>query len=97
MAALSEYANVHNTALHVLYAKGFQVWHDKETDLYCAERGGWDFMAESPTSLLGVVAIYEYRNPSRYAEYWWREEGPADFRNLPSKPKPYKPVWKKNG
>ncbi|WP_200753103.1 hypothetical protein ACI703_11190 [Isoptericola jiangsuensis] len=47
----------------------------EETETYCAEKDGWDFMADSPCSLLGIISIYEFKNPSRYEEYWWRDEG----------------------
>jgi hypothetical protein len=91
---LSEHINVYNTALSILYAKGFQLWFDQESSLYYAERDGWDFASESPVGLLGVVSIYELRHPTRYAEYWWREN--VDLRrDLPKAPKPYVSVMKK--
>lgn len=62
MPALSEYTNVYNTALNILDKKGFSTWYDDEIDMFCAEKDGWDFMAESPCALLGVVSIYEYKN-----------------------------------
>lgn len=95
MPALSEYINVYNTALLILLRKGFQVWYDEETKSYCAEREGWDFTAQSPCGLLGVIAIFEHKQPSEYREYWWREEGPIIRDKLPSEPKPYTAVWKK--
>ncbi len=84
MPSLSEYVNVYNTALEVLRVKGYRVWFDKEADMYCAEKDGWDFMADGPISLLGLVAIYEHQNPSTYRDYWWRQEGPLEFNKLPS-------------
>jgi hypothetical protein len=27
-------------------------------------------------SLLGLVAIYEHKNPEAYAEYWWKADMP---------------------
>ncbi|HHQ6590076.1 TPA: hypothetical protein ACSTLU_001620 [Serratia fonticola] len=74
MPALSEYTNVYNTALNVLDKKGFRTWYDDEVDMFCAEKDGWDFMAESPCALLGVVSIFEYKKPSSYREYWWKLE-----------------------
>ncbi|WP_194205149.1 hypothetical protein [Superficieibacter sp. 1612_C1] len=74
MPALSEYTNVYNTALNVLDKKGFRTWYDDEVDMFCAEKDGWDFMAESPCALLGIVSIFEYKKPSSYSEYWWKLE-----------------------
>lgn len=74
MPALSEFSNVASTAIAILVKKGYQVWFMKETETYCAERDGWDFMADSPCALLGVVSIYEFKKPDKYEEYWWREE-----------------------
>jgi hypothetical protein len=95
MAALSEYANVHDTALKILLKKGYQVWLDDEAELYCAEKDGWDFRAESPCGLLGVVAIYEFKNPGAYSEYWWKEGGENVFLNISHEQPAYTPVWKK--
>jgi hypothetical protein len=40
MPSVSEYANVYNTVLLILQKKGFQVWLDERSDLYCAEKDG---------------------------------------------------------
>jgi hypothetical protein len=95
MPALSEYSNVYNTALLILKQKGFQVWFDESTDLFGAEKDGWDFLADTPCGLLGVVAIFEHTQPSEYREHWWREQGEDLYSNLPRQPRPYTPVWKK--
>jgi hypothetical protein len=92
MPALSEYSNVYNTAVLLLERKGFRVWMNPETSLYCCERNGWDFMSESPCGLLGLVAIFEHKAPTEPAEYWWREEGPERYGNLPTKAPAYVPV-----
>ena len=95
MAALSEHSNVYNTALLVLKRKGYQVWYNSNTKDYCAEKDGWDFMSRSPCGLLGLVAIYEIKRPSSFAEYWWREEGPELYRALPNAPeREYRPIGK---
>jgi hypothetical protein len=94
MPALGEYSNVYNTAILILQRKGFRVWYDEATDTYCCERDGWDFMANTPTSLLGLVAIFEYKQPATYREYWWREEGPFVYPDLPRTPPDYRPVWR---
>ena len=72
MPALSEYSNVYNTAFNILDKKGFNLWYDESTDMFCAEKNGWDFMSDSPCGLLGLISIYEYVNPRTYEEYWWR-------------------------
>ncbi|MCA9680702.1 MAG: hypothetical protein KC457_00785 [Myxococcales bacterium] len=89
MPALSEHVNVWPSALRVLEAKGYQVWVQDDGETFCAERDGWDFMADSPVSLLGLVAMFEHENPARYQEYWWRTPGAIDLSELPSSPKPY--------
>ena len=86
MPALSEYVNVYNSALKVLEDKGFQVWMNKKTDMFCAARDGWDFMAENPISLLGLVAIFEHHSPDTYKEYWWKSHGSLDYESLPDGP-----------
>jgi hypothetical protein len=96
MPTLSEYSNVYNTALVILQRKGYQVWYDKKLDAYQAEKDGWDFMSDSPCGLLGVVAIFEERKPARFTEYWWKEDSPELYGNLPERPsKEYVPVWRK--
>lgn len=87
MPTLSEYANVYESAIEVLRKKGFQVWHDRNADMYGAERDGWDFLADTPIGLLGLVAIYEAVQPESYAEYWWKAAGTAGA--LPEAPEPY--------
>lgn len=95
MPSLSEYVNVYDSVLEVLRKKGFWVWMDEHTDMFCAEKDGWDFMAENPISLLGLVALFEHLGPDTYKEYWWKLEGPLDYQTLPKKPPDYIPIWKK--
>lgn len=96
MAALAEYSNVYDSALAVLEEKGYQLWFDADAQLYCAERDGWDFQAMSPTSLLGLVAMFEHAAPEEYAEYWWRRAASVDSRALPTAPPtPYEPIYRK--
>lgn len=97
MPTLGEYTNVYNSALQLLREKGYQVWIDEQSELFCAEKGGWDFMAESPVGLLGLVAMHEHCAPADYEEYWWRNEGPLDYRELPRGPQPYESVLHKKG
>lgn len=86
MPALSQYTNVNGTATAVLRSKGFQVWWDESLNLYFAERDGWDFAADDPIALLGLVAIFEDRRPTGYREYWWRSNGDAEAADVPSSP-----------
>jgi hypothetical protein len=93
MAALIDYTNVRNTALLIAKQKGFQVWYDRQTDEYCAEKEGWDFRSPSAAGLLGLIAIYEFKQPPAYSEYWWRVDGPELFPELPNAPeREYWPV-----
>ena len=96
MPALSEHSNVYNTALVILRQKGFQLWQD-EHEQYWAERDGWDFCAESPTSLLGLVAIFEHSAPKEPTEYWWRQREPELYGRglLPRAAHPYESVVRK--
>ena len=97
MPALSEHVNVWRSAIAVLEAKGFQVWVQNDGETFCAEREGWDFMAESPVALLGLVSIFEHRSPPRYEDYWWRTEGALNLSELSSSPIPYVSVIKRRG
>ena len=77
MPALSYYSNVHNTALAILKQKGYRVWYDDENGrMIWGEKNGWDFLADDPVQLLGLVSIYEHSNPSEYSEYWWKIDEP---------------------
>jgi hypothetical protein len=95
MPALGEYANVYNSALEVLRQKGYRIWKNERADMFCAEKDGWDFMADGAVALLGLVAMYEFHGPEAYSEYWWKKEGPLDFPNLPTDPPDYDAVWEK--
>ncbi|SFR77248.1 hypothetical protein SAMN05428960_1417 [Mitsuaria sp. PDC51] len=95
MAALSEYTNVYNTALNVLKQKGFRLWRDVDTDMYCAEKNGWDFMADNPCSLLGLIAIHEWKAPAQYTEYWWKDDSERLYGKLDSAAPEFTPVYEK--
>ena len=92
MPALSDYTNVYNTALAALKQKGYQLWYDAALELFGAEKNGWDFLADTPSALLGMVAIYESSAPEQYSEYWWRKDEEQLYGNLPAKPNPYTSV-----
>ncbi len=89
MPSLSEYTNVYNSVLNILKKKGFQSWYDEDSELFCTEKDGWDFMAESPCGLLGLVALYEFVKPKKYDEYWWRVNEEDIYEKLPNKPNEY--------
>ena len=71
------------------------MWYSEGTQLFCAEKDGWDFMAESPCGLLGVISMYEFHQPTNYQEYWWKLDTETLYHNLPKKPKRYVPVTRK--
>jgi hypothetical protein len=95
MPALSEYSNVNASVLNVLAAKGYRLWC---TDLpggdaeYWAEKDGWDFRADTPCALLGLVALFEHKQPDAYREYWWHEDGPLTVDSLPGVAPQYESV-----
>nr|WP_320189792.1 hypothetical protein [uncultured Desulfobacter sp.] len=95
MSTLSAYSNIENTSLLILYKKGFRVWYIKKTQLYYAERNGWDFAANSITELLGLVSIYEFHAPENYVEYWWRINDEWLIDDIPTIAPEYDPVWEK--
>jgi hypothetical protein len=93
MPALSYHANVHNTALVILQRRGYRLW--TEGDTYRAEKDGWDFLADDPVQLLGLVGIFEDRQPARYREYWWKIDEPRLLTELPTTEPDFTPVWSK--
>lgn len=93
MPALSEYLNVSDSALALLNQKGYQLWYDREHSLFYCEKSGWDFAADTPCGLLGLVAIYEERNPDHFSEYWWKINTDLDQRDLSDEPQAYVPIW----
>lgn len=97
MAALAEHSNVYDTALKIIIKKGFRVWLEVKSHLYCAEKDGWDFKSDSPCGLLGLIAIYEYRQPTSFHDYWWKEEGPGIYRSLTTDAPDYIPVYERHG
>ena len=91
MPALSDHTNVFNTALRVLKQKVYRVWRAPDRRSYHAEKNGWDFMADGPVGLLGVVAIFEHEKPREYREYWWKHDVDLD-ETLPTRPPRYRSV-----
>lgn len=87
MPSLSAYRNVFGAAHEALRRKGFQVWKDGE--LFWCEKDGWDFCADDPMQLLGLVSLFELVAPEQYEEYWWRL---AYEHEIPTAPQPYESV-----
>jgi hypothetical protein len=87
--SLSSHANVHNTCLRILRARGFALHVEGEmtadgcypTDaLWIAEKSGFRLAADNPIELLGLAAVYEYVRPTEARPYCWSVEGP-DIRD----------------
>lgn len=95
MPALSYYTNVHNTALVILKRKGFRLWTEQGGDLICAEKDGWDFMANDPVQLLGLISVYETQQPSEFNEYWWKIDKPWLLKKVSARRPRFVPVWKR--
>jgi len=79
MSDLSAYLNVYNTALVVLQRKGWALRYDKEHEWWFAQKDGWEFLADNPIELLGLVGIYEHNAPEEKREYWWKIDEPDLF------------------
>ena len=48
-----------------------------------AERNGYDFAADDPIELLGLTAVYEFKNPAEPpTNYWWVVEGEDIYKEL---------------
>ncbi|WP_430792012.1 hypothetical protein [Actinoplanes sp. G11-F43] len=92
MPTLSEHVNVYTTAIAVLEQKGFSVWYDRGRDTFCAQRDGWDFWADNPISLLGLVAVFEHKNPTEFVSNWWVTEGSVRYPDVPETAPDYIPV-----
>lgn len=95
MPTLTSHVNTENTALVIIKRKGYQYWYDEKAEMYFAEKNGWDFAAPGATELLGVIAIFEQANPTKFKEYWWRIDKPWLKSSVPSEPQPYRPVYKR--
>ena len=92
--ALSQHANVYDTALVLVERKGFRVWQDQSRRTFWAEKDGWDFLADDPLGLLGLVTIWEHLAPSEYSEYWWRLRRERSYSKLPTTKPTYAPVYR---
>ena len=88
---LASNANVHNTCLRILAAKGYalRVNGEPEEDgqhptrcFWIAEKDEFYFCADNPIELLGLVAIRDHVNPPEDISYWWRVEGPDLYSEI---------------
>jgi len=92
MATLSSHANMYNTCLRILRHEGYRLWVQPRPDkngavmprslIWWAEKAGYEFSANNPIELLGLVSIYEHKRPTDYHRYWWQVEGPDIWDEL---------------
>lgn len=71
---LSEHINVWESCLQLLERKGYALsalLEDEDRVTWRAERDGFVFFADSPISLLGLVAMRDELAPSSPEGEWW--------------------------
>lgn len=88
---LASHANVYNTCLRILRARGFDLEVSGEREpgggfpaecSWLAHRDGFYFQADNPIELLGLVAVYDHKHPDKDEPYWWVVDGPDVRREL---------------
>jgi hypothetical protein len=88
---LASNANVYNTCLRILRARGFalEVSGEPEPDgsypascNWIARKDGFYFCGDNPIELLGLVAIFDHVRPTADESYWWAVKGPDIWREL---------------
>jgi hypothetical protein len=86
MAALVGSGNVYNTCLRIMRSRGYSLtFESTENDFFqwWAEKNGYDFVANNPIELLGLVSIYEYHQPDGPpTDYWWSVDGSNIYDEL---------------
>lgn len=92
MSRLSSNANVYNPCLRIIREKGYKLDLQGELDeegiiipesmIWIAEKGEFDFLADTPIELLGLVSIHETVNPKNSEAYWWFVEGEDIYDEL---------------
>jgi hypothetical protein len=82
MPDIGAHLNVYNTALVILERKGWALRLDDSQGWWFANKGDWEFLADDPMQLLGLVAIYEYHAPKTKKEYWWKIDEPDLFSKM---------------
>ena len=95
MSRLSSNANVYNTCLRIIREKGYGLNLEGELDeneliipeslTWYAEKGEFDFLADNPIELLGLVSLHEKINPQESKSYWWVVEGEDIYDELMGK------------
>ncbi len=91
--ALSSHANVNNSCLLILRRRGWELSLEGERDEYgsyipeslwwTAVKNDYRLGAYNPIELLGLAAIYDFKQPSGPPEsYWWVVDGPNVFGEL---------------
>ena len=70
---LGSHANVYNTCLRILVSRGWLVNLDGEADhtdiiisdslSWTASKNGYELSADNPIELLGLSAIYDFKQP----------------------------------
>lgn len=98
---LATHANVYNTCLRILRDRGFELMisgdrlrHDVSYPVevyWVAQKDGWRFSADNPIELLGLVAIYDYKQPREEQSYWWHVDGPDIWTELMDSAFPKRP------
>lgn len=70
--------NTYNPSLIVLRQKGYDVWLEPGEDgsLWCAKKGGQDFLAYTGPELLGLVALWEHLGND------WNQQQPDIYGEL---------------
>ncbi len=70
--------NTSNPSLIVLRKKGYELWLEKGDNgsLWCARKGGQNFLAYSGPELLGLVALWEELGPA------WNQQQPGIYSEL---------------
>jgi len=93
MKQLTSHANVYNTCLRILRERGYELRLEGEVDAegiiipsslnWVALVSDYQMNAHNPIELLGLIAIYEERNPKPDSDsYWWSVSGPDIYREL---------------
>lgn len=87
MSDLCSHANVFNSAVYYLQAKGWKVtvilpertsslpYDSEPSESYSGEKDGWVLVADDPIQLLGLVGIHEFVKPKKHKPYWWSHPG----------------------
>jgi hypothetical protein len=60
----------------ILQQKGYTLRHDREKDTWHADKDGWEFLADNPIELLGLLSIYDHHAPKEKGGNWWKINKP---------------------